>query len=239
MWPFPNPLEASRRWAAARRLLWSPAATCTSPTEAAAYTSSITGPVAWCARCRNIRAGPTRYRAQRRCWRTAFWSSRRSRRASVPSTIAPICWPKPRNPRPPLESEAGQASNDDFDAVTGRYDGVIYIGTLPNEEHEAVGSKYQCCSFVGRMSAVDLKTGKVIWQTPMAPKGYTGAPSGVAHRRSIPSAAWFTLPPVTTTHAQGSGGVPGRRQTRRLPIDDHIDSFVPLDRKTGAIKWAN
>ena len=24
-----------------------------------------------------------------------------------------------------------------------------------------------------------------------------------------------------------------------LPIDDHIDSFVPLDRKTGAIKWAN
>lgn len=43
------------------------------------------------------------------------------------------------------------------------YNGVIYIGTSSNEEHWATDTKYGCCSFVGSMSAVDLKTGKVIW----------------------------------------------------------------------------
>ena len=71
------------------------------------------------------------------------------------------------------------------------YDGVIYIGTSSNEEHETTDSKYECCSFVGRMSAVDLKTGKVIWQTPMAPKGYTvgaiwSSPPAVDPKRGPP-----------------------------------------------------
>src|ERR1700722_8826471 len=54
------------------------------------------------------------------------------------------------------------------------YDGAIYIGTSSNEEHWALDTKFQCCSFVASMAAVELKTGKVIWQTPMVPKGYTG-----------------------------------------------------------------
>jgi polyvinyl alcohol dehydrogenase (cytochrome) len=54
------------------------------------------------------------------------------------------------------------------------YDGVIYIGASSNEEHWATDTKYECCSFVASMAAVGLKTGKVIWQTPMAPNGYTG-----------------------------------------------------------------
>ena len=118
-----------------------------------------------------------------------------------------------------MESEAGQASNDDFDAVTGRYDAVIYIGTSPNEEHE---------------------TGKVIWQTPMAPKGYTGG------------AIWSSTPAVDPKRGMVYVTTGNNYATPRevaecqeggkrdcLPIDDHIDSFVPLDRKTGAIKWAN
>jgi hypothetical protein len=54
------------------------------------------------------------------------------------------------------------------------YNGVIYIGTSSNEEHWATDTKYECCSFVASMTAIYLKTGKVIWQTPMVPKGYTG-----------------------------------------------------------------
>ena len=54
------------------------------------------------------------------------------------------------------------------------YNGVIYIGTSSNEEHWALDTKFQCCSFVASMAAVELKTGRVIWQTPMVPKGYTG-----------------------------------------------------------------
>jgi outer membrane protein assembly factor BamB len=55
------------------------------------------------------------------------------------------------------------------------YNGVVYIGASSDEEHWATDTKYECCSFVASMAAVDLKTGKVIWQTPMVPKGYTGS----------------------------------------------------------------
>jgi len=119
------------------------------------------------------------------------------------------------------------------------YNGVIYIGTSSNEEHWATDTKYECCSFVASMAAVDLKTGKVIWQTPMVPKGYTGA------------AIWSSTPAVdpkrgvvyvttgnnyTTPKDVADCQQSGKRDC--LPQDDHMDSFVALDLKTGAIKWA-
>ena len=119
------------------------------------------------------------------------------------------------------------------------YNGVIYIGTSSNEEHWATDTKYECCSFVASMSAVELKTGKVIWQTPMVPKGYTGG------------AIWSSTPAIdpkrgvvyittgnnyTTPKDVGECQQSGRRDC--LPIDDHIDSFLSLDLKTGAIQWA-
>jgi polyvinyl alcohol dehydrogenase (cytochrome) len=119
------------------------------------------------------------------------------------------------------------------------YDDVIYIGTSSNEEHKATDSKYDCCSFVGRMSALDLKTGEVIWHAPMAPKGHTGG------------AIWSSTPAVdpkrglvyvttgnnyATPKEVAACQESGKRDC--LPLDDHIDSFVALDLKTGAIKWA-
>ncbi len=119
------------------------------------------------------------------------------------------------------------------------YNGVIFIGTSSNEEHWATDTKYECCSFVGSMAAVDLKTGKVIWQTPMLPKGYTGG------------AIWSSTPAIdpkrgvvyittgnnyTTPKDVAECEESGKRDC--LPIDDHIDSFLALDLKTGAIKWA-
>jgi polyvinyl alcohol dehydrogenase (cytochrome) len=119
------------------------------------------------------------------------------------------------------------------------YEGVIYVGTSSNEEHEATDTKYECCSFVGSMSAVDLKTGKVIWETRMAPKGYTGG------------AIWSSTPAidpkrgvvyVTTgnNYAAPKEVAECEESGKRdcLPSDDHIDSFVALDLKTGTVKWA-
>jgi polyvinyl alcohol dehydrogenase (cytochrome) len=73
-----------------------------------------------------------------------------------------------------LESDAGQTSATILTQSPVVYDGVIYVGTSSNEKHEATDPKYECCSFVGSMAAVALKIGKVIWETQMAPKGYTG-----------------------------------------------------------------
>ena len=89
------------------------------------------------------------------------------------------------------------------------------------------------------MGAVDLKPGKVIWQTPMVPKGYTGG------------ALWSSTPAIdptrgvvyittgnnyTTPKEVAECQESGKRDC--LPIDDHIDSFLALYLKTGAIKWA-
>ena len=89
------------------------------------------------------------------------------------------------------------------------------------------------------MAAVDLKPGKVIWQTPMVPKGYTGG------------ALWSSTPAIdptrgvvyittgnnyTTPKEVAECQESGKRDC--LPIDDHIDSFLALYLKTGAIKWA-
>jgi len=119
------------------------------------------------------------------------------------------------------------------------HNGVIYIGTSSNEEHWALDTKFDCCSFVASMAAVELKTGRVIWQTPMVPKGYTGG------------AIWSSTPAIdpkrgvvyittgnnyTTPKEVAECQESGKRDC--LPIDDHIDSFVALDLKTGAIKWA-
>jgi hypothetical protein len=101
------------------------------------------------------------------------------------------------------------------------YNGVIYIGTSSNEEHWATDTKYECCSLVASMAA-----GKVIWQTPMVPKGYTGG------------AIWSSTPAIdpnrgvvyiatdnnyTTPRDVAEFQQSGRRDC--LPIDDHIDSF--------------
>ena len=119
------------------------------------------------------------------------------------------------------------------------HNGVIYIGTSSNEEHWALDTKFDCCSFVASMAAVELKTGRVIWQTPMVPKGYTGG------------AIWSSTPAIdpkrgvvyittgnnyTTPKEVAECQESGKRDC--LPIDDHIDSFVALDLKTGAIRWA-
>ena len=119
------------------------------------------------------------------------------------------------------------------------YNGVIYIGTSSNEEHWATDTKYECCTFVASMADVDLKTGKVIWRTPIVPKGYTGgaiwsgtpaidAKRGVVY---ITTGNNYTTPKDVAECQQC-----GKRDC--LPLDDHIDSFVALDLKTGAIKWA-
>jgi polyvinyl alcohol dehydrogenase (cytochrome) len=119
------------------------------------------------------------------------------------------------------------------------YNGVIFIGTSSNEEHWATDTKYECCSFVGSMNGVDLKTGKVIWQTPMVPKGYTGgaiwsSTPAIDPKRGvvyITTGNNYTMPNDVAEYQES-----GKRNC--LPIDDHIDSFLALDLKTGAIKWA-
>jgi len=63
-------------------------------------------------------------------------------------------------------------------ALTGSpavLDGVVYTGVSGiREEAAAASDSYQCCMFRGSAVAVSAQTGVILWQTYMAPSGYTG-----------------------------------------------------------------
>ena len=48
----------------------------------------------------------------------------------------------------------------------------VYVGTSSLEESFALIPGYDCCSFRGRMAALDLNTGALVWEVRMAPPGF-------------------------------------------------------------------
>jgi len=124
------------------------------------------------------------------------------------------------------------------------FDGVVYVGVASQEEALAAFVPDYPLSFRGSMLALDLDTGAILWKTYMAPVGYTG------------NAVWGSSPAIDTKRGQvyiGTGNnysVPesvldcvsaansDEETAACLPADDHFDSILALDMKTGAIRWS-
>ena len=121
------------------------------------------------------------------------------------------------------------------------YNGVVYIGVSSNEEAIAATQGYPCCGFRGSVVALDEASGTKLWQTYMAPSGYSGA------------AVWSSTPVIDAARNSiyvGTGNnysVPQAVETcfannQNNPYcngsNDYFDSVVSLDLTTGAIKWA-
>lgn len=126
-------------------------------------------------------------------------------------------------------------------------DGVVYQGVSSVEEGFASDPNYPCCTFRGSIVAVDARTGRLLWQTYMVPDngGQPGGYSGGAIWSSTPAVdRWHRTMYVTTGN---NYDVPqsvkdcqtaGRPASECISPDNHIDSFVALDMRTGRIKWA-
>jgi polyvinyl alcohol dehydrogenase (cytochrome) len=121
---------------------------------------------------------------------------------------------------------------------------VIHIGVSGVAQEVVVANDaVPCCSFIGSEVAVDARTQKILWKTPMAPSGYTGTSvwgsNAVvdARRKSvfIGTGNNFTTP-TDPAYVQCilAGGTP----KVCLSPDDHVDSIVALDTRTGRIKWS-
>ncbi|WP_246069660.1 PQQ-binding-like beta-propeller repeat protein [Humibacillus xanthopallidus] len=126
------------------------------------------------------------------------------------------------------------------------FDGVVYVGVASQEEAlAAVVPGYPCCTFRGSMLAIDLATGKILWKTYMTPDGYPGnavwgsSPAIDTKRGSVYIATGnnYDLPDAVLACVEAAGGDPAG-QTACLSPDDHFDSILALDLRTGAIKWA-
>jgi len=126
------------------------------------------------------------------------------------------------------------------------FDGRVYVGVSSQEElFAAFVPGYSCCSFRGSMLALDLETGAILWKTYMAPEGYSG------------SAVWGSSPAIDTKRGQlyiatgnnysvppdvlacvAAAGDDSGAAAACLPADNHFDTILALDLKTGAINWA-
>lgn len=131
-----------------------------------------------------------------------------------------------------------------FPVITGSptvVNGKIIVGMTSNEEYVTVVPTYPCCSARGSVVAVDAATHSVLWQTFMAPDGYSGANVwgstpvvdvgrgtvyvGTGNNYHVPAGAYANC--IT------NGGTP---QTCLSP-GDFADAIVALDFNSGAVKW--
>jgi len=125
------------------------------------------------------------------------------------------------------------------------FDGVVYVGLASFEEFFAAFIPgYQCCSFQGSMLALDAYTGEIMWQTSMAPAGYSGnavwgsTPVVDTKRHTIYIATGnnYTVPDEFLQCIEDAGDDTDA-QFECLDPANLFDSVVALDMHTGEIKW--
>jgi polyvinyl alcohol dehydrogenase (cytochrome) len=121
----------------------------------------------------------------------------------------------------------------------------VFVGVASQEEALAAFVPGYQLSFRGSMLALDLKTGAIRWKTMMAPAGYTGnaiwgsSPAVDARRGTVYIATGnnYSVPPAVLACVAAAGADP-LAKAACLPADDHFDSVLALDMKTGGIRWA-
>jgi polyvinyl alcohol dehydrogenase (cytochrome) len=150
-----------------------------------------------------------------------------------------------------IQGDGAYPLGDDFAIVTQspvvdeNNPGVVYVGTASWEEAMAAFIPgYVCCSFRGTVTALEVDTGRILWQTYMAPEGYSG--NGVWGSTGAIDVKRRTLYVTTGNNYSVPQSVLDCVET--APSDEaklgcmdaanHFDSIVALDTRTGAVRWA-
>ena len=128
------------------------------------------------------------------------------------------------------------------------FDGVVYVGVSSLEEALAAFIPgYPCCSFRGSMLALNEDTGEILWQTSTITDepGFSGnavwgsAPAIDTKRKQVYIATGnnYSVPQAVLDCVDAAGD-DADAKAACLPADDHFDSILALDMRTGAINWA-
>jgi len=127
------------------------------------------------------------------------------------------------------------------------FDGIVYQGVSSVEFALAGQEGYACCTFRGSLVAVDARTGAIVWKTYTVPDngglpgGYSGgsiwggtpAIDPRSDRVYVTTGQNYAVPDAAK-ECQLAGGTPDEC----LSPDNHKDSILALDRRTGAIEWS-
>jgi polyvinyl alcohol dehydrogenase (cytochrome) len=127
------------------------------------------------------------------------------------------------------------------------FDGVVYLGVASLEEGAAANPAYPCCSSRGSVMAINATTGAVIWKQYTVPPGYTGGsvwgstiiPDPLRKQVYATTGNNFRTPTDPAFLACAGGDITEAKVTSCLSPDDHVDSVLALDMKTGAVRWSH
>ena len=133
------------------------------------------------------------------------------------------------------------------------YKNRVYVGLSSQEEALAANPEYPCCTFRGSMTAVDLKTGKILWKTYTVPNnhnqpdGYSGAAvwgstPAIDPKRNlvyISTGNNYDVPQAAEDCIANLSSSTPSDQSECLDPNNYIDAILALDLDTGAVKWSN
>jgi polyvinyl alcohol dehydrogenase (cytochrome) len=125
----------------------------------------------------------------------------------------------------------------------------LYVNTSSNETSLPNSMPgYVCCTFRGSMLALDVDTGRIVWQGFVLPDngGQPGAYAGGAfvnppaidlkHGLVYGAAGQAYTQPASVTACLEAA--PGGWSEACIPEDAHVNSVVAFDLRTGDIRWA-
>jgi polyvinyl alcohol dehydrogenase (cytochrome) len=111
----------------------------------------------------------------------------------------------------------------------------LYVGLSSFEETQGSNPLYECCTFRGSLSALDTKTGAIIWKTYLVPEPKPITKNSAGTTLWGPSGAGIWGAPAIDVKR----GViyAGTGNTYTPPQLTTSDSVIAFDLKTGKIKW--
>jgi len=126
-------------------------------------------------------------------------------------------------------------------AITGPltvHDGRVYVPTQGlNEEGGGVRNNYPCCTFRGRLAALDASTGELVWNsfTIAAPRSRGSNAAGVEAFGPAGGGIWS---PATVDPARGLIYV-ATGNGYADPPQPTTDAVIAIDMATGEQRWVN
>jgi polyvinyl alcohol dehydrogenase (cytochrome) len=144
-----------------------------------------------------------------------------------------------------LDAESGQRlwarkiDDHPLARITGAptlYNDRLYVPVSSYEEAQGADPQYACCTFRGSLSALDAKSGNVVWKTYMIadepkPRGQSSA--GVTLWGPSGSGIWS----APTIDAKRGAVYLGTGNGYTGPAQLSSDAVVALDLETGKIRW--
>ncbi len=127
-----------------------------------------------------------------------------------------------------------------FALITGAprlYAGTLYVPVSSAEELGGMNPKYPCCSFRGSVSALDARTGKVLWKTyTIETPAHATTKSAAGTQLQGPSGAGvWTSPTVDAARHALYVGTGDNYSDPATPLSDAV---LALDLDTGKILWS-